>query len=48
MSMREFPAYIAKMEMKNYLFYGSIAQAIGSLFVERADANSRFNIVFLP
>ena len=41
MTTDEFPAFISGSFVKKFPFYGTIAQAIGSLFVERADANSR-------
>lgn len=41
LSLPEFPAFIAAMFVKGYPFFGTIAQAIGSFFVERESASSR-------
>ena len=47
MTTSEFPAFISGLFVKDFPLYGAIAQAIGSLFVERADANSRSRVVIV-
>lgn len=37
----EFPAFISSIHVKNYPCYGLVAQAIGSVFVERENPTSR-------
>jgi len=45
LTMPEFPAFISGSFVKSYPIYGNIAKAIGCLFVERADANSRAQVL---
>ncbi len=48
MSSPEFPSFIAGSFVGDFPMYGSVAHAIGCLFVERADANSRSRTVSFP
>lgn len=45
MSSHEFPAFVSSSHVRDYPFIGSIAQAIGSVFVDRGDSSSRSNAV---
>jgi len=46
MTTSEFPGYVASQHISRIPFFGYLAAAFDSLFVERGDKNSRDSIVF--
>jgi hypothetical protein len=47
MSTEEFPAFLSAIHNKYVPMVGKIAEALGTVFVDRANANSRSNAVLL-